>query len=337
MNKSDFPPLQVDFMSAASLQQHLHGGGHLLGLVRYGREGHNPHSTGCPVVPVEMAQHGDIPMLEVWTSPHPVSYGIQGNIRFARTEQVLFGFIRLEESAEVSLDQLSRKAYESILQFLEQQAYPHLVRLWNYFPGINLEDDGMERYRLFSIGRYQAMNEHEAGLPEHPPAASALGAQAGGLVIYFVSAKEPGRRVENPRQVSAFRYPAQYGPRAPSFSRAALKRWGGEQHLYISGTASIVGHESLHIGDLEAQLAETLRNLQAVMDQAEKEAHAAGRPGRIKLAMLKVYIRHDKHYAKVRELLERKFSRRMPILYLRGDICRSDLLLEIDGFCFTAA
>lgn len=321
-------------MPLSELRDHLQSSGdNLLGVVHYGRA--VPDWAQYPAVPVAMAQYGETPMVEVWTSPHPTTFGIAGNIRYARSENVLFGFIRLEESAGVALDRLSRQAYAAILHFLEQQRYPHLLRLWNYFPGINAEDDGMERYRLFSIGRFQALNEHEAGLPEHPPAASALGAQAGGLVIYFVAAKEPGKPVENPRQVSAYRYPKQYGPKAPSFSRAAVKRWGGEHHLYISGTASIVGHETLHIGNLDAQLDETLRNLDAVMGQAQLEARAAGRTGKIKLAMLKVYIRHGKDYSRVRELLERKFPR-LPILYLRGDICRSDLLLEIDGFCFTA-
>jgi hypothetical protein len=58
--------------------------------------------------------------------------------------------------------------------------------------------------------------------------------------------------------VSAYDYPRQYGPAAPSFSRAALTP---DPLLLISGTASIVGHASVHLGDVTAQLEETLANL----------------------------------------------------------------------------
>src|SRR3546814_8116900 len=54
----------------------------------------------------------------------------------------------------------------------------------------------------------------------------------------------------------------------PSFSRATLIGDGANARLLVSGTASVVGHESLHAGDLTAQLDETMANLDAQIGRA---------------------------------------------------------------------
>src|SRR5213082_3849534 len=55
-----------------------------------------------------------------------------------------------------------------------------------------------------------------------------------------------------------------YGSHSPLFSRATLLRQSGGLALFISGTASIVGHTSLHVGDTVAQTRETLANIEAL-------------------------------------------------------------------------
>ncbi len=80
------------------------------------------------------------------------------------------------------------------------------------------------------------------------PAATSIGRQDDDRVlqVYWLAGNEPGRALENPRQMSAFHYPRQYGPSAPTFSRA-MQVGGG---LLISGTASVRGHASHHPQDL---------------------------------------------------------------------------------------
>src|SRR3546814_7354125 len=71
--------------------------------------------------------------------------------------------------------------------------------------------------------------------------------------VYWLAARTPGTPVENPRQVSAYRYPRQYGPQQPSFARAMLPPPGSAMPLLLSGTASVVGHATAHVGELLAQ------------------------------------------------------------------------------------
>jgi chorismate lyase/3-hydroxybenzoate synthase len=144
--------------------------------------------------------------------------------------------------------------------------------------------------------------------------------------------------VENPRQVSPYRYPETYGPRSPTFSRAALADIGdGNVALFISGTASIVGHETVHHGDVREQTRETLRNLQAVIDAANSRGTA-----RFALAELDcvIYVRHPADTEAVREVLEGALGADAPMarhaVYLEADICRSDLLVEIEAHTVAA-
>ena len=74
--------------------------------------------------------------------------------------------------------------------------------------------------------------------------------------------------VENPRQVSAYHYSRRFGAIPPCFARATLLTCGGEPLLIVGGTASVVGEESRHIGDLHGQTQETFRNLASVVAAA---------------------------------------------------------------------
>jgi chorismate lyase/3-hydroxybenzoate synthase len=129
--------------------------------------------------------------------------------------------------------------------------------------------------------------------------------------------------------MSAFHYPEQYGPKSPAFSRAILKQWGCERHLYISGTASIAGHRSLHAGDSLRQLEETLANLKALTETAGEGN--LGAFSLIRGALLKMYVRPGQDEIKLKQRLLAALGPEVPVILLAGDICRGELLVEIEG------
>ena len=157
------------------------------------------------------------------------------------------------------------EAYAGIFRLLEAQGLPHLWRVWNYMADINGSSHGLERYRHFNVGRQDAFLAALRRVRGQVPAACALGLAAGPLSIAFLAGACPVRPIENPRQVSAYDYPEDYGPRSPTFSRGALVCLKDETLLFISGTASIVGHRSLHPGDVVAQCRESVANVAAVL------------------------------------------------------------------------
>lgn len=280
-------------------------------------------------VSVVLPQAGGKAVAEVWRSRRPVERGWSGGVGYAYNGEILVGHLRLEEGELTDLIHATAHAYLRIDLLLRRVGYPCWLRTWNFLGHINHGEGDAERYRQFSQGRHDALTGRP-GFEARLPAATAIGTQDGGMTVYFLAARHPGVQVENPRQISAFRYPPSYGPKSPSFSRACLKRWGDRSHLFVSGTASVVGHRTLHPGKLLAQLDETHRNFEALLGAAN-----AVEPVPFRAAALKVYIRPGHQDPGLLPRLRQLFGDRVPLLCLLGDICRRDLLLEIEGL-FTA-
>lgn len=279
---------------------------------------------------------GDSALLgERWLTTLPVSGGESEGIVWRRGGDVLFGVLELDEALfagekeRTPLQAASEEAYLRIFRLLEAQELPHLWRVWNYLADINGESHGLERYRQFNIGRQDAFLEFSRGATGNVPAACALGLAGGPLSIAFMAGSTPAVAVENPRQVSAYNYPAEYGPRSPTFSRAALVYPPGREILFVSGTASIVGHRTVHPGDVAAQCRESLANIAAVI----AEAGRLGRTGAYALGELsyRVYVRDPASQPLIAETLLPLLGPDADIVHVEADICRSDLLLEIEA------
>lgn len=259
-----------------------------------------------------------------------------GNVRYATDGHWLHGCAEIDDSV-LGLQESARQAYAEVFEVLSTSGCPHLVRLWNYFPGMNQETEGLERYRQFNIGRQQAFMDAQRSASEGSPAACALGARQGPLRVYFLAGRSAPVAIENPRQISAYRYPETYGPRAPTFSRAALVDAGsGRLALFISGTASIVGHVSVHVGDVRRQTEESLANIEAVRAVA---AQAGGRPFAAGDLTYTLYLRRPEDLGAVRRIFEQTIgpdsAGAREAIYLQADVCRADLLVEIEAHGFS--
>lgn len=273
-------------------------------------------------------------MADVWHASEHIESGITGVVRWRCDGHWMLGAIDLDESVEKQgLAALAQRAYHDLFASLGQTGCAHLLRVWNYLPQINGDGGGLERYRQFNLGRQEAFFEAGQAAFDGAPAACALGIHQGALCVRFLAGRVAPLPVENPRQVSAYRYPPAYGPRAPTFSRAALAELGGgDVALFISGTASIVGHETVHVGEVIAQTQETLRNLEAVIAAANERATARFDVARLDCV---VYVRHVADAPLVRQVLEAALGARAHTVshavYLEADICRQDLLVEIEA------
>jgi chorismate lyase/3-hydroxybenzoate synthase len=219
---------------------------------------------------------GEQTACEVWLSQEEVREGCRDGLRYRCDGHQLFGVIELQEPVEAAqarpLQQATEDAYRQIFALLDALDYPCLHRCWNYMAGINTVSHGLERYQQFNLGRQNAFIAAGRAVNGQVPAACALGLEQGPLRIAFIAGRTPALAIENPRQISAYEYPLQYGPSSPTFSRANLLRLGQSglmpSLLLISGTASIVGHRTLHAGDVVAQTRETLSNIEAIVSEA---------------------------------------------------------------------
>jgi chorismate lyase/3-hydroxybenzoate synthase len=233
--------------------------------------------------------------LEIWQVDAPVNHGRDGDLRWSAGGGWLFAAIELDERNLGGPKNAAASAYEQLSRFIGQRAERHVLRIWNYLGAINQGSGDAERYKHFCDGRAAGMGEF---FTEGFPAASAIGhhGPAHRLQVYLLACDQPGERVENPRQVSAWRYPREYGRTPPSFARAM---------------------------SLPAQ--DVLVNLEALLT-------TAGMPiGFETHSPLKAYVRNAVDAPRVRDFLRRRLAD-VPVLLLHGDICRSELLVEIDGW-----
>jgi chorismate lyase/3-hydroxybenzoate synthase len=342
--------LQLDYLSSAEIaSQSPSWWQNVLGVVGFEKL---PaiHGARVPVTASMTPSLGaNDNLCEVWRvagSERQLSNGAaqRSRVHYRFCEELLFGSITIEERAieaespargradsdSAALLRATKLAYQEIFGVLKETEHRHLIRIWNYLPEINRETDGDERYRLFNSARQLAFRNSGQATAGTVPAASALGSPAGSPIsIYFLAAREPPRMIENPRQTSAYYYPPKFGRHSPIFSRACVLNESAGTNLFVSGTASIVGHETTHLGDVGAQTRETMANINALLDEANRVVGFA----RYSLDGLKfkVYVRQPSDLSAIEGALSRSLRSSTPIVYLQADVCREDLLVEIEA------
>jgi chorismate lyase/3-hydroxybenzoate synthase len=271
-------------------------------------------------------------LYEHWISETEIMRGKDGNIFWTKSEDYLFANLLLEEKSLDDIENIAYDTYSEIMSFLEKSGYCYLLRVWNYLPDLSYKIEELNRYQTFCKGRHRALSQNPKFI-NLLPAATVVGTQAPGLLIYFIAAKKSGIPIENPRQVSAFHYPIEYGVASPKFSRAMLNNTGEEYDYYISGTASIVGHSSKHIDHVADQAQEILRN-QAILLE-ELKFFGKHHPQVEDLPFQKVYLSDREYLQPVKEYLNTVFPNKTKLLYLLGEVCRPELKVEMETIYFS--
>jgi len=274
---------------------------------------------------LSMAVLGGVAEETLFCGAKPV--GRREGFQLFEQEDFLIGAVI--EPVEPDLAGQTRRLYARLLAAAQGR---HLVRIWNYVPKINAHSaDGMENYRLFCAGRSLAFEETLGEACEHHmPAASAVGGPDDKLAVIFAATTRPPRHIENPEQVPAYEYPAEHGPRSPSFSRATRVEGAERPWIFISGTAAIKGHATIAPDDLAAQIDCTLDNLRLISRACDlgEQLGAGGGWGR----HFKVYLRHAADYEAASAALSGKlFFPGDRVTWLRSDICRAALMIEIEA------
>lgn len=289
-----------------------------------------------------MVNHIAIPALgeyeyEIFTADM-TSYERDNGIEIAHNGT--YTMLRIVAEEETTLYQAGYDVYEKLFAYMAEHVNGNLVRIWNYVPDILADDrpdipeSDRERYRQFNAGRNDAWRNHGPTTNDgqlHLPAATGIGSHNGPLVIECLISTNPVQYIENPRQIPAYRYPAKYGSKPPVFARGTLVENEDFSELYISGTASIVGSETTYIGDPIQQVRETFINIQTLISKQNLERY--NHPGfeLDTIEGLRVYIKEPRDYVTIRSEVEAIYGTAKPVIYLNDNICRPNLLLEIEG------
>ena len=219
----------------------------------------------------------------------------------------------------------------------------NIVRQWNYIEHITFERDNLQNYQQFNDARSVFYNS--SIWPHAYPAATGIGAFGGGVVVEL-NALVPREGVkvvpiDNKLQVAAHHYsqrvlagktPQTEQKSTPKFERAKMIACTNGYKLYISGTAAIRGEQSLGEMGVVQQASVTMENIKELLSASQqsytKLFKAIVLPPR--LLHLRVYVRNPEDFPLVRNYITANYPT-VPTLYLQADICRRELLIEIEG------
>jgi hypothetical protein len=217
----------------------------------------------------------------------------------------------------------------------EDMSFNHLVRQWNYIGNILEVKNDNQNYQIFNEVRSE--NYHKYRTDPGYPAATGVGMKYGGVMLDFYAVKKEGSTkimaVDNPDQIRPYEYGQQVlkGVQPPQFERAVLISHNRKSTLFISGTASIIGQDTIGIDDVEQQTFVTIDNISKLTD-VTRIGHLTGAQDTDagNMIMLRVYIKKQEDFVKVKAICNELYPS-VPSLFIEADICRDNLLVEIEA------
>lgn len=279
------------------------------------------------------------------TSGHAVSVSYDG-IRWLHTGNVK----PAGSGAGVYAD--TREVFQCTGEILTEagMGWEHVVRTWWYLASITGADGATQRYKELNCARADVFarrhfgNSHMQVAPGHTgfPASTGIGMESGAGLSLATLALQTQRSdvrlvpLENPLQTPAYDYDSRYSPKSPKFSRAMALVLPDYLTTWISGTASIVNSEVIFPGCVIGQTEQTLDNIAALIAPENLATHGVKGAGATlrDLAKVRVYVKRAADYDACRAVCQRRLGN-IPAVYVVADVCRPELLVEIEGVAFS--
>ena len=259
--------------------------------------------------------------------------------------------------AGIRSDSATAGAYEQTGEVLNKMrmaleqagsGFEQVVRTWLYLGGITEAEAGSQRYKELNRARSEFYRNIQfycsPAQPNIPqgiyPASTGIGMEGKDLVagcLAFGTKRKDAflLALENPQQTPAYAYHPRYSPQSPKFSRAVALILGKHVTTWLSGTASVVHSLSRHPGDIQKQTEQTIENIEKLISGENFGFHGVkGAGARLKdLAKIRVYLKRAEDYRRCKEVCDERFAG-VPAIYAVADVCRPELLVEIEGVAF---
>ncbi len=268
-------------------------------------------------------------------------------MKYANLSFLLLGDIIPDDPTQTLSYPRSYRGFEMMREQLEQQGFSmaDILRTWLYQGHIVLAEGSSQRYKELNHARsdfFEGTEFLQSLLPDIPhgtiyPASTGIGADDMDVTMACIAIKTNRNEViavplENPVQTPAFDYGTVYSPKSPKFSRAMALSYDDTCTVFISGTASITESETVFIGDPEGQTNQTLDNIAELFTTSNLSRHGIeGFGGELSdMISARVYVKRPEYYEKIRMICEQRLGG-TPMVFTYADVCRDDLLVEIEG------
>jgi enamine deaminase RidA (YjgF/YER057c/UK114 family) len=247
-------------------------------------------------------------------------------------------------TVEDTIGEASERAFETARDILDMEGLSirNIIRQWNYIEDIAIVEDGADasqNYQDFNDvrARYYNQVQFEQGYP----AATGIGQDTGGVIIGFIAVSDADiisiKSIANPGQIDAHKYSEvvlegkSKQKCTPKFERAKLVSIGSRNYIYVSGTASILGEKTVHEGDVEKQTLTTIENIKRLFSKENQDSLGLDFDvEKIQFSHLRVYVKYKKDIPAVQKVCDAELNCKSS-LFLESDVCRENLLVEIEG------
>ncbi len=243
------------------------------------------------------------------------------------------------EQSESSFTQMQKVLSNEGLSFSD------VVRQWNYIEEITKKtgyDTIKQNYQIFNDVRSQFYGT--SNFLNGYPSATGIGTLTGGVTIEFI-AVSPGYisiyPLNNPEQIDAHKYSDKVlvgkgilkkaGKTTPKFERGKLLQIKDHARIYVSGTAAVKGEISAHLNDVDKQTLTSIENVNKLLSpESLKKYDLQGDFKQYNFTYIRTYVKYKSDLERVKLICEKHFESEN-FQYLISDICREDLLVEIEG------
>jgi len=239
----------------------------------------------------------------------------------------------------------SNEAFRLLNKILteEKMEFSDIVRQWNYIEQITKNGNfNSQHYQIFNDVRtkFYQLSEFKNGFP----AATGIGIDCGGIIIDIIAVKFNNDStvisIKSPVQLDAYKYSKdllaennsinELSRTTPKFERAKILNTPENKIIFISGTAAISGQESTSSLSVELQTEMTIQNMLSLISVANIEKHGIRNVEKTSFNYVRVYVKYKKDMKPVIAICLKYFSH-IPIVYVVADICRPELLVEIEA------
>ncbi len=264
-------------------------------------------------------------------------------IESSRSKRLFLGGV-IADSLDLSIGAQSDEIFSKVERIFNLEKLPvsSIIRQWNYIEHIVKTDDGKQNYQDFNDSRSRFYNK--ANWENGYPAATGVGMSCAGVMIDLdaLHSIDPDIKIvalNNSLQVPAHAYSPcvligddKKTPKTtPKFERAKLVLNSIKGLIYISGTAAIRGELSLEGMGIEKQTHITLENIEHLISNETLADAGIESPVNTRLCYLRVYLKEELFFGPAKKIIDKKYSG-LPSVYLKGDVCRDELLVEIEGY-----
>ena len=304
------------------------------------------HRLPITLIPQRLLPQAGI-SIDIYTLDEPATLSIE------EQEGLCYGVIDSEKESmlfaegipaadfKASVKEQSREVFGKMERVLTAHGFAvdDVVRQWNYIGSIVSHRAGKQNYQEFNDARthYYSTGEWRNGYP----AATGIGAEGEGIVVGCIAFKSKvGGNIypiDNPLQVAAHAYSKQVLidndanalKSTPKFERAKVIETERCACCFVSGTAAIRGEESVDATSARLQTIKTIENIEHLISR-QNLVRCGCKPYKFEHAKIHVFIKEPKDYEEVRSVVEQRWPN-VSALYSVADVCRSELLVEIEG------